>query len=783
MLEECTTIGSCESLLLNQVRDIGLLGQIPLTDKDFNKICAFISDEFPYSRRNTFERDITHYPATISCYLVWKGIFNYIEGSYWNSIDEEIKFNNPSRNAMLGKLFLEFIERHNLYNVEIPRSKKYLTPILMHGIIPQEQVQEYFEKIIYPLVTKELICPTDKIELSYWLEENRNLEIEEENANLISENLEKLTNATEIIKPIDLEILDNNIEILNQKIVQLSDELNSLNEPEVQKADIPDIKNDIQTVEKLKQDLILLGKKKEIISNHIQNKINPIDSTFSEDIIYVDYIKSYAGNALVEYLQNVAETVNLEEKDDLLKFLISFSAAVNENRIQLPDEIMKKYDELVSQCIVRFSDDENDEIFDITAAHVYGNADIKQPDSHLPLFPSSQSDYNENNGYLAFLKIDSLYNIENFPSFFKFDAETEMGEYLLAHIFANQNYGDNSNYREDSAKKYLTSDLVRIFDSLALYQQEEEPSINSFETEFKLVDTQKSQIPAVPCIGEAINQVFAPEIKKIQSNQGICNDNSSLCDIKNEELSDPLPSELSKNPMELPKPEIDLSKIVESILVQKINNQKNILVKENIVENPILSGHQSLTPENITKVCNGFIEKKSHQITFSENVIHTDSLKKSPHNTKSTEFPVNKNKIYSFTPFKEQNYSIKIDPIIPRTKKEPVQQDKTHFNIYEDVKINPESDKKILGSIDTKESLIEDDIFEINPLKTSVNNDQKNTINDSEVYIIHNNALNKPPQKIDYISSSLADDSKIKVKSKKKFSIIKLITRLFKKIK
>jgi len=68
MLEDCTTIDLCESLLLDQVKTVNLMGQIPLTNNDFEKICTYISKEFSYSDNSSFEEEIVQYPATLSCY-------------------------------------------------------------------------------------------------------------------------------------------------------------------------------------------------------------------------------------------------------------------------------------------------------------------------------------------------------------------------------------------------------------------------------------------------------------------------------------------------------------------------------------------------------------------------------------------------------------------------------------------------------------------------------------------------------------------------------------------
>lgn len=283
MLENCVTIDSCESLLSEQVHQVGLLGQIPpLTNNDFEMLCNYVSKEFSFSTNSGFEDEIVNYPATIACYLVLKGIFNYSEGKYWNYVRDDIKEFNAAKGQMLGKAFLRFIEKNGLFHVEIPpRSQKYVTPILMHGTIPQEQVQEYFENIIYPLVTRELVCPTDTVEISDWLTENRKIQKDEERFQELSKEIETLLNEFPDGEYVDPDTVLEEIDALNRQITLLSDELQTLDSSRDQFEKYQTIKRDIATAKNLETDLYLLEQKKKMFQTGFARYRNHMNKIYS----------------------------------------------------------------------------------------------------------------------------------------------------------------------------------------------------------------------------------------------------------------------------------------------------------------------------------------------------------------------------------------------------------------------------------------------------------------------------------------------------------------------
>ncbi|UUX92633.1 RecQ family ATP-dependent DNA helicase [Methanoplanus endosymbiosus] len=173
LFENCDDLKSIEKLLLEEIKEVKLIGQIPFTDNDYDKLCDLISNNLSNKDHNTFKENILKYRASVCFYLVWNGIYNYDDGKYWEPVFSDIYGFSIQKETDLGELFLRFINDNDLLTVNLNYSKKYLTQILFHGLIPEKMIGEYYDKIISDLYYNELINPLDKNEIAHWLEENR----------------------------------------------------------------------------------------------------------------------------------------------------------------------------------------------------------------------------------------------------------------------------------------------------------------------------------------------------------------------------------------------------------------------------------------------------------------------------------------------------------------------------------------------------------------------------------------------------------------------------------
>ncbi|MBD3183222.1 hypothetical protein GF312_13080, partial [Candidatus Poribacteria bacterium] len=153
MLDNCIDIIQCEKRLSQEISKVKLLGQLDFTPDDVKKLAHFIKKQIltDISKGTLFlER---HAPSCIACFLVWEGILNYREGDYWSVIRNSTGLSDPNWQSKWGQIFIRFLRIKGLKVLEIPGSYHYITPILMHGGIPDYCLNDLFQRVLYPIVS------------------------------------------------------------------------------------------------------------------------------------------------------------------------------------------------------------------------------------------------------------------------------------------------------------------------------------------------------------------------------------------------------------------------------------------------------------------------------------------------------------------------------------------------------------------------------------------------------------------------------------------------------
>lgn len=175
MLEKCLDVYACETSLKRYLPSIRLVGQIPLNESDIVKITQVTQEKLARQFPENIDDVIQNTPTVLACFLVWKGIQDYNEGTYWVSINADIGPIDTTHQVKLGRFFKNFVESNNLFDVEIPDARRYITPILLHGIFPKDMVGSFFDQIVYHLIRKELVNPREESEIEFWLQSKREL--------------------------------------------------------------------------------------------------------------------------------------------------------------------------------------------------------------------------------------------------------------------------------------------------------------------------------------------------------------------------------------------------------------------------------------------------------------------------------------------------------------------------------------------------------------------------------------------------------------------------------
>lgn len=103
------------------------------------------------------------YPLTFALYLVWHGIVNYSENRFWKKPLEALEL-PATMEKVLGSSFLKTLDTFSFEKFEMREStRKFVTPILAHGKVPNEFLDDFFETFLlklYKHTKRNLESPT-----------------------------------------------------------------------------------------------------------------------------------------------------------------------------------------------------------------------------------------------------------------------------------------------------------------------------------------------------------------------------------------------------------------------------------------------------------------------------------------------------------------------------------------------------------------------------------------------------------------------------------------------
>lgn len=161
MIHHCTDLRACERILSPLVPTVTLLGQIPVTDEEYTQLTGLIRTKLvrDLSRGTAY---LTRWaPTTFACFLVWTGIVGYRNGNYWSAVHEAVGEIDANWQSHWGQFFLRYLQRHHLPQFAIEGCPPYVTPILLHGLLPNACLDAYFTQIVQPLVQRRLVAPQE----------------------------------------------------------------------------------------------------------------------------------------------------------------------------------------------------------------------------------------------------------------------------------------------------------------------------------------------------------------------------------------------------------------------------------------------------------------------------------------------------------------------------------------------------------------------------------------------------------------------------------------------
>jgi hypothetical protein len=156
----CKNLKQSEKIFIKKVKNINLLGDIYISKEELEKITILIKNSLSYINSNYSLYKIKT-PITISLFLVWKGVYEYQEGNYWDAIYEALDCKDSKLNEIFGEIFYYALQKYNLPQFKVGRIK-YVTQILVHGYIPDQYTAEFCNDFLYPEFCEFFMVSSDK---------------------------------------------------------------------------------------------------------------------------------------------------------------------------------------------------------------------------------------------------------------------------------------------------------------------------------------------------------------------------------------------------------------------------------------------------------------------------------------------------------------------------------------------------------------------------------------------------------------------------------------------
>ena len=146
-----------ESLLSPLFREVGLIGEIPLSNDEEIEIEQALHEllrSVGLGEATSFLRE--QVPCTLACFLVWKGIQDYHAGNYWEEVGQSVGLPRANLSSKWGEIFEEVLQRFQLAGFRGGEGHRFVAPILIHGGIPNYCLEDFFEKVTRPAVEGRL---------------------------------------------------------------------------------------------------------------------------------------------------------------------------------------------------------------------------------------------------------------------------------------------------------------------------------------------------------------------------------------------------------------------------------------------------------------------------------------------------------------------------------------------------------------------------------------------------------------------------------------------------
>ena len=146
-----------ESLLSPMFREVGLIGEIPLSDDEESQIETALRELLCANAPGKAAQFLWEKaPCTLACFMVWKGIRGYREGDYWAEVCQSVGLPQANWPQKWGEIFEDVLQQFRLPDFRDSGGHRFVTPILIHGGIPDYCLDDFFGQLIWSAVTGKL---------------------------------------------------------------------------------------------------------------------------------------------------------------------------------------------------------------------------------------------------------------------------------------------------------------------------------------------------------------------------------------------------------------------------------------------------------------------------------------------------------------------------------------------------------------------------------------------------------------------------------------------------
>ena len=175
MLEDCADLPACEIILSEATKSVRLLGEIELSAEDIDLLARLVCQKIStsISRGTAYLRTKTK--ISFVCFLVGMGRFYDKQIGYWPVVEMKVGQIDINWKVKWGKIFNQFLVDNNLPRFAEEEGLTYVTPILSHACIPDCCLDEYFDRVVTPLIQRDLLNPLDQQEIIHDLRVKRKI--------------------------------------------------------------------------------------------------------------------------------------------------------------------------------------------------------------------------------------------------------------------------------------------------------------------------------------------------------------------------------------------------------------------------------------------------------------------------------------------------------------------------------------------------------------------------------------------------------------------------------